>query len=147
MSGLLLIYATRDVDVVQVFENQNKVIDLYRDSFHQPLDFYSITDSLLNRTYRNRRVHPLDIALLDQDLPCLGAQRLHFILLDDFAPLQLFNLPVQVTVIGHCCDLGLVVFLRQAFVPFREAVVFESTLRSCRDFCVNQPLARCCECV
>lgn len=60
-----------------------------------------------NYTYSDRRVNTLYIAFFDKYFSCFGAQRFHFMLLDDFTPLELFNLSIQVAVgIIHLGHLG-----------------------------------------
>ena len=50
-------------------------------------------------TYRDRGVDPLYVGLLHEDLPGLGAQRLHLRLLDGLAPPEQLDLAVEVAVV------------------------------------------------
>jgi hypothetical protein len=59
---------------------------------------------IINRlwwTYNNRRIDTLHIALLQQNLTGLGAQRFHFVLLDNLTSPQLLDLSVQIAVFAH----------------------------------------------
>lgn len=59
---------------------------------------------LLRRNRNNYcygRVDTLDIAFLDENLACFGTQSLNLCFLDDLTFLQLLDLPIQVTGIGH----------------------------------------------
>ena len=49
--------------------------------------------------YRDRGVDPLYVGLLHEDLPGLGAQRLHLRLLDGLAPPEQLDLAVEVAVV------------------------------------------------
>eukprot|EP00754_Rhynchopus_humris_P030098 Rhum_TRINITY_DN15258_c13_g1::Rhum_TRINITY_DN15258_c13_g1_i1::g.148201::m.148201 len=51
-------------------------------------------------------VHNLHVRLVHEDFPRLLAQKLDFRLLDDFASLELLNVPVEVTIRRHCCWLS-----------------------------------------
>lgn len=51
--------------------------------------------------YCHGRVDTLNIAFLDEDLSCFGTQGFDLGFLDDFTFLQLLDLPIQVTGIGH----------------------------------------------
>lgn len=51
--------------------------------------------------YRNRAIYALDVAFLEQNFAGFRTKHLHFVLFNDLASLQLFDLTVEIAVFTH----------------------------------------------
>lgn len=96
-----------------ICEEQQECLDAVEASIHKiaeekvadPRDIASIFEEFQEivklpmniATDGYRRIHSLNIALLHQDLSCLGAQVLYLQLADDLAPPQLLDLLIDLT--------------------------------------------------